>query len=108
MGNMAFDWNAKWEAIAHIEFYNLKDGGMKQPYPFDNMRCPLMFEPETRVGHDIVLQNDLSDPIKAGDKRGCKMIFAWPEILRPLLSVGAHFYLWNGRTIAEGKITNLK
>lgn len=93
------------DVFADIYFFSTAEGGRKTPISTDILKCPMVlgdkyFESGLLLeGFGLIApgQHVKNIPIK----------FLSPELLHKLIFTGAKFKLWDGRIVAEGKITKV-
>ena len=92
------------DIIATVRLYTTEEGGRKGPTPSDVFRCPLEFEGEL---FDCGLYLDESGPLAPGAEATVPIVFLFPEYVKPRLSVGSRFTLWEVGTIGEGVVDQI-
>jgi hypothetical protein len=81
-----------------------EDGGRRLATPTTIFKCPLEFEGEK---FDCGLHLEETGSLSPGSKATVPVTFLFPELIKPRLSVGSRFTLWETRTIAEGVVEQI-
>jgi hypothetical protein len=92
------------DIIAEVHFLPTESGGRKGPTPSNRFGCPLLFESEL---FDCVMFLDNIDSISPGSTVTLPIWFLSPDLIKPRLSVGSDFGLWEIGVIANGKVVEI-
>ena len=90
---------SQYDVFARIHFYPSVAGGRNGTTATSFFGCPLEFEGEK---FDCRLLLEEIGPVSPGQTVGVPIAFLYPELVKPRLSAGSRFTLWEMRTIAEG------
>ena len=90
--------------VAEIHFIPTAEGGKKLQLTRSLFGCPLNLN-----GDYFDMRIDLSEVgiVSPGDTVRVPMAFLSPELILPRLRVGSEFTLWEGRTVARGRVTEI-
>lgn len=87
--------------LAEVTFFPTAEGGRKGPTPASQFRCPLHYSGEF---FDCCLDLSGIGPIAPGTTVQVRIEFLVPELIMPRLNPGDEFTLWDGRTVARGRV----
>lgn len=87
------------EALAAIRLLPTNEGGREQPFLPPHFTCPLQFGSEM-----FTVRLYYSKPVAPGESFVAHLKFLAPELVKPWLRPAVDFTLWEGRTIAMGKV----
>jgi hypothetical protein len=90
--------------VANIRLKTTAEGGRSGPLIQSMHRCPLCVAGEY---FDCGVILDGLTPISLGTTFTAPIVFLRPDIVIPLLSLGTTFTLWEGKTIADGTVTQI-
>jgi hypothetical protein len=94
------------DIISTVRFLRTDEGGRKTPiYGGEIYQCPVLLN-----GHFFdcgLLLYDFNIAINPGGSIVVPMRFLLPDIVKPQLKLGTKFQLWEGKTIAEGKVIEI-
>lgn len=94
-----------YDIIAKVRFFTTEEGGRKGPTPESFFGCPMIIK---GAKYDCRLLLDEIGPIKPGGEATVPIIFLDSETVLAFLKNDDNFELWEMRTIAEGKVINVK
>lgn len=92
-------------AIIDVRFRTTAEGGRKGPIRGDlykEYRCP--FSVDGQYFDCLVLTEK---QIALGEWYTLPVIFLFPELVMPMLTVGKSFKLWEGKDVADGTVKEL-
>jgi hypothetical protein len=95
---------SQYDIVARIHFYSSEAGGRKGPTATSFFGCPLEFEGEK---FDCRLLLEENGPVKPGQTVSVPIAFLYPELVKPRLTAGSRFTLWEMRTIADGIVESV-
>ena len=88
-----------------VEFYDTNNDGRHTPISAHQFGCIFKFN-DKYYDCRLLLQN--IGIISPGDKKyKIPLKFLSPELIKPNLKCGDIFYLWEGRNIAQGTVTEI-
>lgn len=97
--------NINYDIIAKVRFFKTEEGGRKAPTPETYFGCPMIIKGSK---YDCRLLLDEIGPIKPGSEVIVPIKFLDAETVLALLKNEDYFELWEMRTIAEGKVIDIK
>lgn len=89
------------DIIAEVHFLPTESGGRRGPTPSNSFGCPFFFEGEL---FDCVMFLDDIGSIPPGSTVTLPIWFLSPGLIKPRLSAGSEFSLWEIGVIANGKV----
>ncbi len=92
----------KPDIIAKVRLYSKDEGGRNRGLPLDRFGIPMFFEGEYFDCRLLLDQVGLSP--EPGSVTIVPIKFLYPELIKPRLSVGKHFKLWEMKFIGEGEV----
>lgn len=90
--------------VARLRFYTADKSPRRQPILPPHFGCVLEIDHQA---HECRLWLDSGRPIKPGDTVVLAILFLWPDLVLPKLSVGTKFFLWERGHIAEGEVLEI-
>jgi hypothetical protein len=97
--------NRRPDIIASVRFYSTEDGGRRTATPPNRFKCPLEFEGEK---FDCALHLESSGPLEPAATATVPITLLYPALVKPRLTVGSRFTLWERRSIAEGIVERIE
>ena len=94
----------KPDIIAEVYFLPTELGGRKESTPSNSFGCPLLFEGEL---FDCVTSLDDVGSISPDSTVTLPIWFLSPSLIKPRLSVGSDFGLWEIGVIANGTVIEI-
>lgn len=91
----------EYDIIAKIRFYTIKEGGRKTSTPDNYFGCPLLINDSL---YDCRLLLDEVGSIHPGSEIDIPIKLLDSKTVLKFLKKGTTFQLWEGRTIAEGRV----
>lgn len=92
------------DLMAILFFYPSDQGGRRVATPAGIFRCPLEFKGEL---FDCGVLLDQTGPVAPGDTVTVPIVLMNPSLVKSELKVGAHFTLWETRSIASGVVVSI-
>ena len=92
------------DIMAVVHLLPTEYGGRSVPTPSDRFGC--LFDYKGEYFESILLLYDIGS-IGPGAEKEVPILFLSPEVIKHRLKAGDVFRLWEGRTIAHGRVTKL-
>jgi hypothetical protein len=94
----------KLDAILHVRFLTTAENGRDKPIVSDKYGCPVMIDER---GYDCRFVLSEIKRFELGNSYDIAVKFMCPDIAKADLYEGADISLWEGKTIAKGKVIKI-
>jgi hypothetical protein len=96
------------DAQIQVRFLTTSEGGRKSDLFCSRYGCPLFIEGYEENGFDCRFLLEANTHFELGALYEIKIKFLNPELALAHLHIGAAISLWEGRTIAKGRVVSIK
>ena len=93
------------EIVSEIRFLGTEQGGRQGPTEADWDGCPMQIG---EAFHDCRLDLSEHGPISPGETIRLPITFVEPSLVHGRLWPGVAFTLWEGKTVAEGRVVSMR
>lgn len=93
------------DVIARVRLHTTEEGGRKKPIRPGWFACPFVYGGEAFDCR--LLLDEASTGIRPGDTAEVRITFLNPELVKPRLSPGSLFKLWEGGEFADGEVLSV-